>query len=382
MNNQTKRPLVRFCMEWVPSYRETFYTLLEPALNDRGIEMDVIHGAPPASRRARKDSVRPPWATFIPNREIQIRGNEVTWQPVWRAARDADLLIVQQEAALPFTYLALAHRRLGGPRVAMWGHGAHFNEAEANSAAEALKKKTLPLADWFFAYSERAGTIAESVGLARDRITVVNNSRNSDALHADTSAVDPELSSLLETVVARSNHIGWMVSALDEWKRLPFLLETLDEIRSRVGDFEFFVLGQGDEQTMEDAVATRPWLHVLGSRFAADKAAVGHIADMTIHPGLIGLHAIDAFAFRTPMVTTELAYHSHEFDYLVDGENARILEEDATAAQLADVAAHLFDNPEVLDVLKAGCEQSAKTYTVEAMVERFANGIEAALDLA
>ncbi len=366
-------------MEWVPAYREAFYTNLIPQLDSCGIDVRVIHGAPPASRRSRNDSVQPAWATFRPNRELRIRGNEVTWQPVFRESRDADLVIVQNEAALPFTYLALAHRKLGGPRVAMWGHGAHFNESEANPAAEAVKKRLAPLVDWFFAYTERSAEIVRSHGLPGDRITVVNNSRESDAV---TLAVEPEpeLADLVRTVSLRSSHVGWMVSALDEWKRLPFLVQTLDEVRRKIPDFEFFVIGQGDSTTIADAAETRPWLHGLGSRFSADKAAVGALADITIQPGLIGLHAIDAFAFRTPMVTTEHPFHSHEFEYLKNGYNSVVLPEETSARALGTAVADLFRDPTHLEHLKVGCASSASDYSLESMVERFAAGIQQALD--
>lgn len=378
---RTPRPLVKFCMEWIPSYREAFYAQLRPILDARGIDMEVLHGSPPASRRARKDSVAPPWATFVPNKEIAVKGTEVTWQPVFHASKDADLIIVQNEAALPFTYLAMAHRRIGGPLVAMWGHGEHFNEAEANPAAEAVKRRVAPHVDWFFAYTQRSADIVAGHGLPPDRISVVNNSRNSDANLVHEGKVDDELKALLADVRARASHVGWMVSALDEWKRLPFLVDTLDEIRSRIPEFEFFVLGQGDDTTIVNAASSRPWLHALGSRFGADKAAVGELADVTIQPGLIGLHAIDAFAFATPMVTTEHPVHSHEFDYLVDGENALVLPAGSTAAELGAFTAELLSDSDRLARLQAGCEASARVYTIEHMVERFADGIEAALAL-
>lgn len=380
MTNGKSRPLVAFCMQWVPSYREAFYEHLEPVLDQRGIDMLVIHGAPPASRRARNDSVEPPWATFVKNKEIAIKGVELTWQPSWRASRHADLVIVQQETGLLFNYLALATRRLRRQSVAMWGHGANSNPADANRAAESIKERVTPFADWFFAYTERSASVVEGLGFERDQITVVNNSRDSDLLATnDDDSVDPEIAALVATVKARSKHVGWMVSALDTWKRLPFLVETLDVIRHLVPDFEFFVLGQGDDLTIQEAAQTRPWLHALGSRFAADKSAVGAIADVTIQPGLIGLHVIDAFAFGTPMVTTEHSVHSHEFDYLVNGENALVLAEGATAAELGSATADLLRDPEKLQQLRAGGAASAASYTIDSMVERFADGIESAL---
>ncbi len=382
MSGRGNRPLVTFCMEWVPSYREAFYEKLKPRLDERGIDMLVVHGAPPASRRRRNDSVRPDWATFVENREATIGGRELTWQPVWRLARRAELVIVQQEAALLFNYVALAHRRLGGPKVAMWGHGENSNPASANGAAESIKKRATPFADWFFAYTERSAEVARRLGLSDEQITIVNNARTSDATLFDPADACPEVVEMLDRAQERSSHIGWMVSALDTWKRLPYLIETLDEIRSRVPDFEFFVLGQGDDEAVIfDAASRRPWLHALGSRFGADKAAVGAAAHVTIQPGLVGLHVVDAFAFQTPMMTVRNEIHSHEFDYLIDDENAVVLPEGASASELADATALVFADPTRLQNLQRGCARSAELYTIDAMVERFAEGIDAAIRL-
>lgn len=379
MTGRRSRPLVVFCMQWVPSYREAFYSLLRDELESRGIDMIVVHGAPPASRRRRNDSVAPRWATFIANRSVTIGSLELTWQPVWPIARRAELIVVQQEAAFLFNYAALLRRRVGGPPVAMWGHGENSNHRDQNRIAESLKRTATPLADWFFAYTDRSAEIVGSLGMEQSSVTVVNNARTSDA-SLDPADASPELLALLDEIRGRSSHVGWMVSALDTWKRLPYLIDVLDEIRDRVDDFEFLVLGQGDDESVVfEAAAKRPWLHALGSRFGPDKAAVGKLADITIQPGLVGLHVIDAFAFETPMVTVASDIHSHEFDYLVDGENALVLTNGATPAELAEATTRLFSEPATLERLRRGCKASAQTYTIESMVERFANGIENAI---
>lgn len=369
-------------MEWLPSYREAFYEMLSPRLEERGIDLLVTHGAPPASRRQRNDSVEPPWATFVPNGEATIAGLELTWQPVWRLARQAQLVVVQQETGLLFNYVALAHRRLGGPTVAMWGHGENPNPESSSRLAEGVKRKATPLADWFFAYTPRSADVARSLGISDDRITVVNNARMSDADKFDAADAAKPVVDLVATVRNRSSHVGWMVSALDKWKRLDQLIETLDGVRSLVPDFEFFVLGQGDDDSIVfDAAETRPWLHALGSRFGADKAAIGSLADITLQPGLVGLHVVDAFAFGTPMVTVEDPIHSHEFDYLVDGENAVVLPANSDANALAKATAELLQDRDRLQRLKQGCDASSEKYTIDSMVDRFADGIEAALAL-
>lgn len=375
----TKKHVV-ICMEWMPSYRRGFYEALEPRLAESDISMTVVHGLPPASRSQRQDHSEPEWAELVMNREVSVKGTELTWQPVWNRAKSADLIILQQEAANLFNYLALAMHRVGGPPVALWGHGENPDPATSNPLAERLKRFSTPFGNWFFAYTERSAAIFRSMDIPASRITVVNNSRAADNVAYSSEDASAEIAELCAEVTARSQNIGWMSSALDSSKRIPFLIETLDQVRAMVNDFEFFVLGRGSAEHLVDAAArTRPWLHAVGARFGSDKVAIGEVARLTIHPGLLGLHVVDAFAFQTPIVTTEFTSHSHEFDYLDDGVNARILGPDASAIELGAAVSAILRDEELLHILMKGCKESGTVYTLEAMVERFHDGVLGAL---
>lgn len=376
------RELVVFCMEWIPSYRLAFYEQLAAKLDARNVDMRVIHGLPPGSRRQRRDHVEPDWATLVLNRVVNVKGLELTWQPVWASARDADLIVLQQEASKLFNYYALLRRQFGGPNIALWGHGENPDPSEVNSIGERLKAWTTPQADWFFAYTERSAEIVQSIGVGADRTTVVNNSRSLDNADFDSADAGPQIQQLCTDVASRSRHIGWMSSALDSSKRLPFLIKTLDGIRSCIPDFEFFILGRGpDERIVFEAAASRPWLHAVGAQFGPDKVAVGEICQVMIHPGLLGLHVIDAFAFETPIVTTEFVSHSHEFAYLEDGGNAVVLDESASAEDLAAASVRALTNARNRERLAQGCRTSAEVFSLSKMTDRFADGICSAIDV-
>ena len=372
-------PVVAFAMEWVPQYRAPFYQRLRDELAGRGIEMRLIHGDPPASRRERNDAAVLDWADHVPNRFWTVRGLEVTAQPVLGKLDGVDLVVLQQETGLLLNYLLLARSRVGGPRVALWGHGHNFNPLEASGFAERVKAVVTKWADWAFAYTERSAEVFRSIGFDPAHLTIVQNSTDVGALRDPTGPVSGDVAELTDRLKADGANVAWIVSALDRWKRVPFLLDVLDRCAERIEAFAFVAIGAGDQaRLLADAATTRPWLHALGARFGADKAAVGRLARLTIHPGLIGLHVIEAFATCSPIVTADLDYHSHEVSYL-GPDNAVVLPADASAADFADTVDRLFGDPIEMARLAQGCRAASQIYTLDAMVENFAGGIEDAL---
>jgi glycosyltransferase involved in cell wall biosynthesis len=373
------RPVVAFAMEWVPQYRLRFYEELRRALAARGIEMRLIHGDPPNSRKQRNDAKVVPWADYRPNRLWTVRGLELTAQPVLELLKGVDLVVLQQETGLLLNYVMLGKARLNGPRVALWGHGHNFNPLEASGLAEAVKRRVTKWADWAFAYTTRSAEVFESIGVDPTHITVVQNSLDIGPIRNPTEPVSADVERLAAELREGGAKVGWIVSALDGWKRVPFLLEILDICAVKIEDFAFVALGAGEHaHLLAEAAESRPWLHVLGARFGADKAAIGELASVTIHPGLAGLHVIESFATESPMITADMEYHSHEVSYL-SPKNSVVLGAGAEAADFADAVKRLLEDDEALHELQAGCRDAADTYSLEAMVDNFASGIVEAL---
>lgn len=382
----TRRPFngkssVVFAMEWVPQYRAPFYDRVREVANDYGIDVRLVHGDPPNSRKGRHDANIVPWAEYVPNRLWTIKGLELTAQPVLRRLRGADMVVLQQETGLVLNYPMLLASRMGGPLVGLWGHGHNFNPLEANPTAESVKQKVTRFADWIFAYTDRSRAVFESIGVSPDRITVVQNSTDTSSLRDPTGEPSAEVAQLVDRLRSQNRRVGWIVSALDRWKRVPFLLEVLDAVAERRADFEFVALGAGDAaDVLADAARSRPWLHALGARFGPDKAAIGRVAEVTIHPGLVGLHVIESFATESPIITEDLAYHSHEVDYL-SAENSLVLPQNTGVAEYAKAIDGLLQDSDALARLQCGCREAAQHYTVDQMVDNFVAGIRSALAL-
>jgi glycosyltransferase involved in cell wall biosynthesis len=96
-------------------------------------------------------------------------------------------------------------------------------------------------------------------------------------------------------------------------------------------------------------------------------------------PGLVGLAVLDAFNTNTPMITTDFEYHSPEIEYLQNGTNGIITENNLEAYVKAVV--NTLQNANILSELKKGCLVSAELYTMEKMVENFAEGIKSSLGI-
>lgn len=374
------KPVVVFAMEWVPQYRAPFYEGLRRELGERGVEMRLVHGDPPASRKQRKDSKVIQWADYAPNRMWTIKGLELTGQPVLKFLKGADLVVLQQETGLLLNYAMMAKARIGGPKVALWGHGHNFNPLEASGPAERVKAVVTKWADWAFAYTEQSAGVFRSIGMDPAHITVVQNSLDIEPIRNPEGEVTGDVAALVEQLRASDAKLGWIVSALDRWKRVPFLIEVLDACAARIDGFAFVAIGAGDQaHLLADAARSRPWLHALGPRFGADKAAIGELASVTIHPGLAGLHVIETFATESPMVTADIDYHSHEIDYLT-ADNSVVLASDADADAFAAAIADLLGNGSELARLQSGCRASAETFTLDAMIDNFASGVVSALE--
>lgn len=362
-------------------YRAPFFDGLRDELGSRGIELRLLVGQTVGAEATKGDTVTLPWAETIQNRYVSLGSKRVVWQPALQRVSSADLVIVEQASRLLLNYALLAWQRLGGPKVAVWGHGRNFQVHTASRAGEWAKRRWTRAAHWWFAYNELSATHLRQLKLPEDRITSVQNAIDTRELQDFAAAIRPE-----DHEQARAAHgiasdsVGVYVGGMYAEKRLPFLVASADRIRDRVPDFELVALGGGpDRSVLDEAAQSRPWLHVLGPTFGREKVVLLTLGKAMLMPGLVGLAILDAFALKVPLVTTDIDYHSPEIEYLEDGRNGLLVADADDPAAYADAVTRVLTDPDLQRRLVDGCEAAAKTYTLEAMVARFADGIEAAL---
>jgi glycosyltransferase involved in cell wall biosynthesis len=360
----------------VPLYRVPFFTRLIAAGEEEGINIDVFGGETPTQTRARGDSSDATFIRMLSTRELTFRGRTLfckSTAPVRRGGYD--LVIVEHAVRNIETYELLV--RLGGRRVAFWGHGRTYTKT-VSSQQESFKFWLARRATWFFGYTERGVEAVIEHGFPRGRTTVLNNTIDTAGLRADLATIsDREVRDFSRDHDLRGSTALYL-GGIDTYKRIQFLLESAAVANELCSDFRLLIAGNGaDRPTVEQFAARNPWVSYLGAVHGRDKALALRAAQAVSIPGAIGLVALDSMVAGTPIITTDFRYHGPEFDYLTDGVTAVITADD-THSYATGLVAFLSNRPRQQE-MRESCQNEAQQYTLEEMVYSFLAGMRSAL---
>lgn len=367
---------------WVPHYRVQFYELLREELFRRRVRLSVVYSQPNTGDFVEGETVALPWGHDVPQHAWQIRGTEVCWQSALGEVRGADLVILEQASRNLLNYVLMAVHRIGGAPVAFWGHGRNFQTSRPDSVSERLKRLVSRRVHWWFAYNELSAKVVRDLGYAPERITAVQNAIDTHQLVRQRGELDEvTLSGVRADLRLGCGPVGVYCGSLYGEKRIDTLLAAADLVRAALPSFELLVIGDGPQaELVKQAAVDRPWVHRLGAKFGADRVPYFALADVFLLPGLVGLAVLDSFALEVPLVTSAAALHSPEIDYLEHDVNGLLVDDRGDPRAYSQAVIALLNDPQRLKRLQAGCKSARERYTVEAMAERFAEGVEAALD--
>jgi glycosyltransferase involved in cell wall biosynthesis len=351
-------------------FRIPFYGGLEKRLAKESIVLQV---AVPINRCG-TDSAS--WLVPVRGGDLHFAGRTLSWQGISRYAKYARLVIVQQCARELTNYWLLALRKRYGFRLALWGHGAEFQRRWTTSLTEFIKREIFASVDSWFAYTPGVAKIVESTGFPPDRIcTVYNSTDTKTEIAFHRSITKEETIALRVTLGMRPGaNLVCYCGTLYKATRLDFLISACRLARSLGIDVHLAVLGSGTEKArLEEMSREAKWVHVVGPTYGREKALYLAVSECMTIPGVVGVAVVDAFAHECPLVTTTIAGHGPEIEYLVDGVNGL-----KTADNIEDYAhgiiAALTDK-RVSDRLRQGCREAASAITLENMVEHFAAGV-------
>lgn len=363
---------------WLRAYRRPFYDRLRPSLADEGVILELLHGTDPEQE---EPGAVPAWAERPPTRIWAAGDRQLVWQDVLGRVGGADLVVVEQAVQNLVNYPLLVWQAAGGPRVAFWGHGRTFDADGGGGLVEHVKAASTRRGHWFFAYNDVAVDAASELGFPPDRITNVRNATDTAALERDVAATtDADVTAARAELGLTGGHVCAFLGSVDHVKRLDFLLEAADLARARVPDLELVFVGDGDAvDGLRAATADRPWVRWAGPRTGRDLAAVLRASELLLVPGWAGLVIVDSFAAGVPLVASGAAPHPPEISYLADGVNGRLVMDGGRPSAYADAVVDLLTDDAGRARLAAGARAAAADYRIEAMADRFRDGVLRAL---
>lgn len=372
------RPRVCIIQPVMKQYRLPFFLRLREQLAGAGIDLQVVYGTPWAEERERGDHAELPfpWGQKV---ESRMLFGKLFWMPVFMPWATADLVVVEHANKHVLNYPLAVLARLGLKRMAYWGHGRD-RQTRPDSWGERYKRRSLHWADWWFAYTEDAAAYVADQGYSQTRITVVQNAVDTRELRETLAAVtDAERAALTHTLGwAADSQVAIYCGSLYENKRLDWLMAAADAVHARHPDFCLLIVGGGPlADRVREYTEARPWVHAAGPRFGRDKAVLLSLACLWLNPGLVGLGVLDAFCASLPFLTTRIEGHGPELTYLQHEGNCLISEPNPNA--FAEAIESLLNNPERLARMRSEAEAASHRYSIEAMVDNFAQGVKTCL---
>lgn len=358
-------------------YRLGLFEQLRAACTERDIDLALIHGDATPGEAVRKDTGELPWATRVENRCWHVGGRDLLWQPFAGLVKEADAVVLMQESRLLSNYPWLFGLGPRSTRVAYWGHGRNFQSEAPTGLRERWKQRMLTSVDWWFAYTDMTADIVRDAGFPGERITVLNNAIDNRGFEADLASVpDEEVQGLRASIGAADEAcVGLYCGSLYPDKRLDIMISACEQVVARHPSFRLVIIGDGPSRSELQPLMDKPWFHWAGMRRGREKAAWFRASQLFLNPGLVGLHILDSFVAGVPMITTRDAKHSPEVAYLQDGVNGMVTE--GNARSYADAVERLLVDAIQRQGLADRAREAARNYTLDAMVERFADGLAA-----
>lgn len=361
---------------WLPQYRVEFFRRLITSAASHGVDIQVFFGETPPEWQARGDKGVPDGFTKLKTRFITLRGRSLNYKSLKAMGelRQYDLVIVEQAVRNLETYELLLRRR----PLAFWGHGRTYT-LRVSPIQDRFKQWLARTSSWFFAYTAGGAQSMVAAGMDPRRVTVVQNAIDVQKLHSDVAGVSSETLKEFESRYDLQQRTALFIGGLDSSKRIPFLLESAKIAAGLDPNFRLLIAGDGDDRgIVEEAAAAHSYIIYLGSVFGTEKAQAIAASQVIAMPGRVGLVAVDSFAARRPIVTTDWPYHSVEFEYLIPRVNAIVSNDDQQSFARALVAT--LQDDVLMDKLRSSCEEAKNIYTLDAMVENFTNGVLLALN--
>lgn len=371
-----KRNVV-FLQRMLPDYRAPLFPLLHQKLARHKIDFRLVYGQMTEGDGLREGELKGEWVRKV--RNVYLAGN-IHYPIIGSSLNGADLIIVHQENAHLINYVLLAKRYLfKGPMIAYFGHGRNLRVVGTPTAKERFKRFFIDKVDWWFPYTDMSAEIVRHSGFDEHRITVVNNAIDTTKLSRMLEGFsDADVESIKKDLGLRGDESVGVFCGRFRPEKVSFLLDAALRIKENFEKFRLIIIGKGEEQESIRAFAEmHDWVMYMGPRYDVEQARLLRVSNLFLMPGLVGLAILDAFAAGLPLFTADCGVHSPEIEYLKTGVNGVMTKNDP--ASYADAVINALNNKPLLQQMAENARTAASHITIDAMADRFTDGILRAL---
>jgi len=359
-------------------YRLALFEGLYENLLNNGVELNVVHGQCTKSELSKNDQANLDLAKVRPNKYWNVFGSLLCLLKLEiDDIRDADLVIIPQENSFLINYIILFFRRiLGIKKVAFWGHGRNFQAKSVISLSEKFKNYLLHKVDWWFCYTSMSKKAVVQSGFNESFITDLENAIDTNSLKFELKNItDKDQKEFLGRSNIKGKELLLYLGSMYAEKKIPFLINSLKEIKAARPDVEILWVGSGPEQKLvEEFCHSVDWSVYIGSLHGKEKALALSVSKLILNPGLVGLGVLDSFSSGKPLISSSYANNgSPEVAYLESGDNSVITKYEVS--DFSENVIKVLTEIELYYQLSNGCKASSKLYTVENMTDNFTAGI-------
>ncbi len=255
----------------------------------------------------------------VPNKYI---GNTlIYYQPnILRETKQYGILINDLGIFCITSWLLLLLAKLRGQKIYNWDHGWYGRE---NLIKKIIKRLYFGLADGSFIYGDYAINLMKENGFNINKLYSIHNSLDYEKQLELRNNIMPN--SIYKMHFGNNNPVLVMIGRLNVRKNLHQLLEAVALLRNQKKFFNVVLIGDGEDKVKLEKlveklnIANQVWFY--GACYDEMKNAdLIYNADMCVVPGDIGLTAIHAMTFGTPVVSHDyFPNQGPEFEVIKSG---------------------------------------------------------------
>ena len=364
------RSTVIVAQPYIPEYRVAFFRRLSERLKQSGYDLEVFVSSTTSPNGDAATSIPTARAGGLASKRLLFRSGLLR-----RALADDVALVVAEQASKNADFLPLLLMRRKGYRVCVWGHGGAYL-GQRNALAARSRLWMAQSADAVFVYTRGGSEYLTRRGVPEHRITVLNNTLDTDTLRRELNAVtSQDLEMFRSRLGLTPGKTALYIGRLDRNKGVEFLLNAVPYAVGVLPDFALVMGGVGNLRSkVESGQGQGLPIRYLGRLDGARKALALRAADAMAIPSWIGLVAVDSLVAGVPIVTRDNNSHAPESEYLNRTTQSLWLPSSASPKLFGEALANLLSSPELIH-MQTACRAEADQHQLDEMVEAFHNGL-------